>query len=407
MIRPGALVLAGLLAAGCGGESERPGAGPAPAVRDSAGVTIVEHPAGALEAAPRWRASPEPTLEIGSLEGNGPRQLAEVTDAALLSDGSLVVGHHQPPELRFFTAAGEHRGTAGGEGEGPGEFRHVSRILPMAGDTLLVQDRRLDRLSVFDDEGRVLESFRLDGGRPRNLVGRFADGTLVTRISAAYARAGPPEEGTRTADVPLVAHGPDGALRDTIVLLPGPTWRVTSPDGRGWYVIPVPFTPWPRQAVGGHALWTGYAGTWEIRQRAPDGTVRRIVRLDRERRPVTGPAADSALRTWLDRIGRSSAREHLESVLRELDLPARRPAFDAMRLDDEGRLWVREGGGPTGAVGRRWIVFDSAGGIRAVAILPADLEVHRVGRDRVVGTWTDELDVPHVRVHALRADANR
>lgn len=394
---------AGLLAAGCGDTGKRSGA--APAIRDSAGVTIVEHPAGAVEEAPRWTAGPEPALEIGSLDGDGPRQLAGVTDAALLSDGSVVVGHHQPPELRYFSVDGAHVRTVGREGEGPGEFRHVSALLRLPGDTLLVQDRRLDRLSLFGPEGRFLESFRLGGGRPGDLVGRFGDGTLVTRASGAYARAGPPEEGTRTADVPLVAHGPDGALRDTLVRMPGPTWRVASMGGGGWYVLPVPFTPWPHQAVGPEVLYTGYADAWEIRRRSPAGKVRRFVRLDRERLPVTEAARDSALRTWLERMGEGRARERLEPILRDMELPDRRPAFDAMELDADGRLWVREGGGPTGRVGRRWIVLDGDGTVRAVATLPPGLEVHHLGADRVVGTWTDELDVPHVRVHELRRGA--
>lgn len=397
------LAAAGLLAAGCGDAGEQSGA--APAVRDSAGVTIVEHPAGAVGEAPRWTAAPEPALEIGSLDGGGPRQLAEVTDAVLLSDGSVVVGHHQPPELRYFSAEGEHVWTVGGEGEGPGEFRHVSTLLRLPGDTLLVQDGRLDRLSLFGPEGRFLESFRLGGGRPGDLVGRFGDGTLVTRASAAYTRAGPPEEGTRTADVPLVAHGPQGAPRDTLVRLPGPTWRVASMGGGGWYVLPVPFTPWPGQAVGPEVLYTGFADAWEIRRRSPGGEVRGIVRLDRERLPVTAAARDSALRTWFERMGEGRARERLEPILREMELPDRRPAFDAMELDADGRLWVREGGGPTGTVGRRWIVFGGDGRVRAVATLPAGLEVHDLDGDRVVGTWTDELDVPYVGVHEIRREA--
>jgi len=47
---------------------------------------------------------------------------------------------------------------AGGDGEGPGEFRAITSFLTVRGDTLTVYDTRLGRLTVLDPRGAVVGS---------------------------------------------------------------------------------------------------------------------------------------------------------------------------------------------------------------------------------------------------------
>lgn len=62
---------------------------------------------------------------------------------------------------------------------------------------------------------------------------------------------------------------------------------------------------------------------------------------------------------------------------------------------------------PPGTTGRAWIVFDPEGRLLATVELPEDLVVRQIGRDWVLGTWRDALDVEHVRVHGLERGARR
>jgi hypothetical protein len=72
---------------------------------------------------------------------------------------------------RFWVGSGtdllvfDHRGRlvhkVGRTGDGPGEFRGISRIVCVPGDSVLVVDARLGRVSVFDPAGQFTRSIRI------------------------------------------------------------------------------------------------------------------------------------------------------------------------------------------------------------------------------------------------------
>lgn len=114
----------------------------------------------AREAASRepgvWSLSEDPTLEIGVVEGEEEYQLHRVGGSVRLDDGRIVVANTGSRELRVFGPDGDFLGSVGRDGEGPGEFRSPSRIRRLAGDTLMVWDDGLFRISLFDAEGDFL-----------------------------------------------------------------------------------------------------------------------------------------------------------------------------------------------------------------------------------------------------------
>jgi len=59
------------------------------AVRDSAGIAIVETTSPAAE----WRLSPEPVLRIGVVDGDDAYQFSSIVFAARLSDGRIVINY--------------------------------------------------------------------------------------------------------------------------------------------------------------------------------------------------------------------------------------------------------------------------------------------------------------------------
>ena len=77
------------------------------------------------------------------------------------------------------------------------------------------------------------------------------------------------------------------------------------------------------------------------------------------------------------------------------------PFHERLHLGDDGTLWASSATVlPTDA--RRYLVFDDTGRALARVELPAGVEPFRVSRDRIVGTWTDADDVPHVMVWRLQ-----
>ena len=76
------------------------------------------------------------------------------------------------------------------------------------------------------------------------------------------------------------------------------------------------------------------------------------------------------------------------------------PAFDEIRADGAGYLWVREY--PMSAEEDVvWTVFDPEGRVLGLVETPAGLEVFEIGEDYVLGSAKDELGVEYVRVWGL------
>ena len=158
--RYGLSVLGCLVALACGD----PGSDPelsGVAIRDSAGIRIVENPLPPEDSRLDWQIGPEPTLSIGELEGEKPYLLHFVRNTMRLRDGRIVVANGGSNELRFFDAMGNHLASRGGRGEGPGELGRLLRIDPWPGDSILARDAPNQGISVFDSDGNYGRTFTL------------------------------------------------------------------------------------------------------------------------------------------------------------------------------------------------------------------------------------------------------
>ena len=146
-----------IASAGCDSAS----APPASVVRDSAGVRIVENVEPRWTAEAAWWLSQEPVTQIGGIEGDPNQELYQVRGAIRLTDGNIIVVSAGTNELRFFRPDGSHIRTVGGQGDGPGEFRFVSWVSQLDGDSLAAFDGRQLRVSYFDPDGGFVRSMPL------------------------------------------------------------------------------------------------------------------------------------------------------------------------------------------------------------------------------------------------------
>ena len=126
---------------------------------DSAGVFIAEN-SGLPAPEDIWSVDPTPLVSIGGVSAPPPALFEVVTQAVRLGDGRIVVLENQTSELRFFDENGDHLKTAGGHGEGPGEFEYASSFVRLAGDTLLIDAG--DRFILFGPAGEYLGERRID-----------------------------------------------------------------------------------------------------------------------------------------------------------------------------------------------------------------------------------------------------
>jgi 6-bladed beta-propeller protein len=213
---------------------------PRHAVRDSGGAAPVNHrPPDTLVTAgragdtlasrvrtpdaPRWRISEAPVLVIGSMDGPPESHLHRAHGALRLRDGRIVVANAGTGSLLIFDPSGRPLRTVGRRGRGPGEFEAPTLVAQVRGDSLVVWDVTLHRLSVFDREGAYVRSLSppgLEGAMFPEVRGVFPDGSFVLTPGVdVLALSG--ARGSRRDSLTFVRVGPAGTVLDTLGRFPG------------------------------------------------------------------------------------------------------------------------------------------------------------------------------------------
>lgn len=412
MLGPGAarfasvtLVVCALASVACGGE--RVGANdPSVFLRDSAGVRIVLNSdvvGSSGGGAPAWTVDAAPLLEIDG----GEAGFGLIAAVVALGDRTIAVGDAHLRHVRLFAPDGTERSVVGRQGQGPGEFESIDGLISMAGDTAAVWDSRLGRLTLVSAEGGLSRQLRLEptGERARATpLDVLSDG----RILAADDPRGMPEDERYRADLGLVLYDAAGALVREVIRVPGAEmWNWVWEMG----VTPsmVPFGRPTVFAADGAHVWVGTNDGYRIDRFSIDGDLVASVRMDREARPL--PSAMIEEYRSVERAKASSGaaakggNDIFGMMADDAPYPDLLPHYDHLRVDDEGRLWVRDYPADPDAA-TRYIVFGGDGRAIATADLPARFRVEQIAGGRVLGVWRDGFDVERVRVYRLSDGGN-
>lgn len=373
-------------------------------VRDSAGIQIAESSAPAWKAGEEWTVAAEPTLEIGVVEGAPEYQLNRVTDVRRQASGQIVVTNSASNEIRLYDASGRHVRTVGGRGGGPGEFQTLIFARVLQGDSLMAYDLMPKRISIFSPDGDFVRSFQLESmpnGDFPFAVGALQDGSVLAYLNQSTGQS----DGLHRTPMLFLHYSSEGKMLDTVSAQPGPERLMqTQSLGNGRMmasmILPM-FSHNPVQAVNGDRVVFGENESYELALVAPDGVVKRLVRRKVEPRPVTDADFASLMDVRLALISDPARRREVESTYRSLPRPATMPFYDAVLLDDESNLWVRDFE-PTTINPLAWTVFDPEGRMLGTVTLPDGLEIKQIGDDFLLGVWRDDLDVQHVRMYALQ-----
>jgi hypothetical protein len=388
-------------AAGCADD----GATTTAVVFDSAGITIAASPADVLSDLPSWRLAEPPQVEIGVVEDDRGHQLSEVAGAALLPDGTILVGDGGSRELRLFAASGRTLRVFGGEGEGPGELPFLRAIAVLPGDTVVASAWPFGLLSRFALDGTFLGSVRLGPFWPGVVAEILRDGSLLFDL---YDRGYGNDietwaaSGTEPLFRPrgwLVRVFPDGR-QYTLREIGGQQWFKTGEPRQDLWLAPRPFGPTSSVAVAGSRIYIGNTERAEIEVLSLGGELRGLIRWEEEAVPVTDADRDRVRETALASLRQPARRSHLEGWLEEVPYPEYKPAFSALFADRAGRLWI-QAPTPAGALNDRWIVFDVDGHSLASLGSPAGARLLDAGDDSALLVWKNSLDQEFVRLYRI------
>ena len=373
-------------------------------VRDSAGVEIVENGAtGAWTPAAAWTVADTPSLSIGGDDSDSTTIFARVRRVTRLGDGRIVVANAGTSQLRFYDSTGRFLTAVGRPGKGPGEFNWLGPALRTDGDSLILWDPNNGRLSVFDSSGQLVRAVPLRSGQGVSFpdpFGRASDGALIGRVGERTSSVG-----AIRGSAFFVSYGPDLVPIDTIATRPSDE-RFVQPCGQGMCGYDPPFSRSTVMAFARDRLYVGSGDRYEIAVIGMDGREIRSIRALVANRTVTRADAARQRDEFLALARNEERRQELERVYSVMTMPETMPAYNDLRVDRVGNLWVEDYRATDEEV-PQWTVFDSTGHLLGAVDTPRSLRIDDIGDDYLLGVFRDSLDVEHVRMHRITKPRGR
>ncbi len=385
------------------------------ASRDSAGIAIIEPTDSTWRGVDRWHLNANSELDIGTV-GDGPiYAFSSIRGALRLSDGTIVVADGGSSELRFFGPDGMHRLTVGREGEGPGEFRAISAVHRLAGDSVVVFDSRLRRFSVFDKQGVLSRTGAINAPDWQGRITAVA--WIGSKFFVGYQEPTSSQQQTAASYLGVgrvVLFETTGAVAAELELHM-PVWGA-GPAGQDRPVIPRVLPMFAGDADG---FWFALPYRYELTHYSSAGLIDRILRPKRHVQ-------------LLNEATKRAMRSHLADRLRMPNLPAEMqrtvqwgidnivvrdsvPAFEGVIVDAEGNLWIQEfadiqestdiaswpfPGRPPLKPART--VYSADGQWLGTIPFPAGFLIHDIGIDYVLGVSLHEATgVELIRLYQL------
>ena len=263
-------------------------------------------------------------------------------------------------ELVFLDRDGSIRARSGRDGEGPGEYRWIERIGVGADGIPFVFDRRLRRFTFLNARGEVTRIQRLDQGAGLGAavpLSRFENGEVLAALETRPIL--PP--GLQRGPVFLVLSSDLGEIVDTLGEWAGKERYVTDE----W--LPVGFAQTALFAGRGrHALvgtndsidLTLYRGIDPVTRLRGGYFPRRVTAQEKEEwtERFLAMFPEDYRAGWRRRLERSTIRDFY-------------PAFGAIKVDADGRIWIGDYPKLADEL-RRWTIIEPDGTPVAAVNLP-------------------------------------
>ena len=324
------------------------------------------------------------------------------TDMAVNSINHLFIGGYRQSPVISFSDEGHFVGFVGAEGVGPGEFKGSRSVIVGPEDSVYVYDSSLRRLLVFKPGTlRYAYSMNIDDppeSSPFNLLGVTENGYLF-KYSSPYRPPGDllgghdPDE-SRFDAVNLVDK--QGAIAETsIARLPAKESVVrtySNREGSGISVMSLPFGRASFFILNNSLLYSGWNDAIDITITSENGEVVRTIEIAHEPLPVT--------RREVEIIASSYSRENRRAILKSKLLPKTKPAYDALVVDDQGHIWIREYPAPESKFAK-WLIADTNGRLVGEMELPTNLILKVIRAGRAYGSIQSDTSGPYIAVYAI------
>ncbi|SHE30469.1 6-bladed beta-propeller protein [Fodinibius roseus] len=347
----------------------------------------------------------EPAGEILLEEEITYEDIEEVTrgrisgNVAVDSRGRVYIPDFQAKVVHAYNADGSYLDSIGREGKGPGEFQMI-RTIRVADDTLHVLDYTFQKISVFDLQTMkhihdmqlsISEDMHqsppwLDWTRKKKLNYKPLD--FYVRSDGNYliffgdmAISSVDNVSGRTYEVSLYDPIEKVYLKHDLLSFAWTGQTLIDQSRKGMTVMfRVPHKRGSRFAYTGSELIHGWTEEILIKIYDEEGEYKRAFY---HRDPDIPLAVEDALAHYKD------SGENVVRAIRNDTLPETWPAFDALKLDDEGRVWISTFTRDPHT--SQWWVLDGADGtLLARFDWPRKKQIEQVKNGKLYTRETDE-----------------
>lgn len=329
-----------------------------------------------------------------------------VTGAGWYADGGLVVADGGSRRLVRYSPEGNHGWSVGRRGEGPGEFNQIAGVLVQEGDTVLVYDAMLARLTRISPEGRVIEVHPVEADVPKPpLKAVLLPGPRLLHVSGVGFGVGA-ESGFHRPDYQVGLHDLMSGSGTALGSWPGSGWHVESAN-RQVSVDQAVLSPDTYVAGRGETIMIleSESGSLEVREVA--GEVRHRIKLQMEPASVTSTIHQAAIEARLEGIRDPGQRDRTRRRLEAAAPPARLPFFGGMVVDSDGHAWLSHHVVPGVHLYRNWDVITSDGRHVGRVRLPVQVEPVAIRTDRMLVRHWGRDGTETVKEYRIERDGDR
>ena len=350
-----------------------------------------------------WAVDQTPVLDIAAVSKEGAVVFSYAAGGMRLADGGLLIADRSENTIRVLDATGKLVRSVGRTGDGPGEFQSMIWAGRCRGDSLLVWDLRRRQATMVGASGAAARQFAVPTGDTAQPPYQFS---CSPRGKIAYRSAPRPVRRAMNPQNPNIvgvsaavyAVSPDGAIAQRLGEIPaGEVVAMVSPSG-GRGAAPRPLGRSASIAALDDAVIIGSADSAFVTIWRADAQPGRHA-LPIVLRAPTQREFDEAVQV-LASMAPASMRQAMTQQLAAIPPPERLPPISALYVDSEGLVWVQTT--PAGAQTVAFLVMGGDGRVVARAQVPAGVTVFEIGRDYLLGSYTDASDEMHVAVYRLR-----
>ncbi len=361
------------------------------------GVSVFSAPRSALESLPVWelRAASDWAETDATQDGGFYR----VTGARRLGDGRVVVLNAGSGEVLLLDRSGGLVAKTGRIGDGPGEFRTLSGVAVIRGDSLVVGDRSLRRVTVLSGDLSSVRAVRLEGDLGTlDLIGVVDGEFLLVQDSKVRAPTGPTPEDNPTT---VLMYDLNGRRVREVGTYPLRQWVRLDEQS----IVTPTFSPITTFAANTDGLWVGTGRSYSVDLRDLHGKVVARTEWSGPDRTVT-----RSLETqWKDEQSHwaesADERRLVQDQLESTVFAHERAAYLRLIPVEGGGVWV-EDYHPLETDSTTWLALDREGRPVARVRVGGSPHLTQVGGTHATGVVADEVGVPHVVVYGIDRPAN-